>query len=89
MHQRLEALNSKLLALTAQLSVLQADFIELSKSLSDLSAELEAQSTDGIPLVQRLCFPGIQRRAALMRKYGFVQRKVYVDGQHQQIWVRA
>lgn len=88
MHQRLEALNAKLLALTAQLSVLQADFIELSKSLSDLSAELEAQSTDGIPLAQLLCLQGIQRRAALMRKYGFVPRKAYVDGQHQRIWVR-
>jgi hypothetical protein len=85
MHQRLEALNAKLLALNAQLSVLQADFIELSKSLSDLSAELEAQSTDA----QLLCLQGIQRRAALMRKYGFVPRKAYVDGQHQRIWVRA
>ena len=96
MHQRLEALNSKLLALTAQFSSLHSDindledeFIELSKSLSDLSAELEAQSTDGIPLAQLLCLQGIQRRAALMRKYGFVPRKAYVDGQHQRIWVRA
>lgn len=89
MHQRLEDLNSKLLALTAQLSVLQANFIELSKSLSDLSAELEAQTANETPPAQRLRVQGIHREAALMRKHGFVPRKACIDGQHQRIWVRA
>jgi predicted nucleic acid-binding Zn-ribbon protein len=100
MYQRLEALNSKLLALTAQFSSLHSDiddledeFIELSKSLSDLSAELEAQTADvddpdEILLAQIMAVPNTHKRFALMRRHGFVPRKAYVDGQHQRIWVR-
>lgn len=53
MHQIVDQLNSKLLALTAQLGALRSDidgleseFIELSKDLSDLSAQLEAAAPD-------------------------------------------
>lgn len=55
MYEIADQLNSKLLALTAQLGALRSDiddleseFIELSKELSDLSAELEADSSNTV-----------------------------------------
>lgn len=102
MHQIVDQLNSKLLALTAQLGALRSDidgleseFIELSKELSDLSAQLEAEASETVEdtlEVDVLTWIDVRNLGLSedwLLTYGYKPRRARVKSPVIDVWVKV